>query len=169
MKYEEKFTFFWGGPFSNFYTSYFTDNQGITYSCSEQFFMSKKASFFGDDYHYKKIMESNNPKEHKKLGRSVKNFDAELWYGGDNPAKKFMYEANYYKYTQNEKLKKILLDTRGTTLVEASPYDKIWGIGMRYCIMANYRKYWEGKNWLGEVLTKVRDFIIMEEERFKLF
>jgi len=173
MGKKEKYTFFWGGPFSNFHPAYFMDAAGNTYNCTEQYYMSKKALFFGDQHHYEKIMSESSPKKQKNYGRKVDGFDDKKWYGefaDDNPAKKHMFDGNYLKYTQNDKLKKMLLDTLGTELVEASPYDKIWGIGKRASDWgSDEKRFWRGKNWLGEVLTSVRDKIIEEEEKKYLF
>jgi len=172
---KEKFTFFWGGPLSNFYTSYFTDAKGVSYSCTEQYYMAMKALFFKDDFRYKMIIAESNPKKIKKHGRSVENYSDESWYGSEeediltNPAKKHMYDANFLKYSQNEKLLKILKESEGSTLVEASPYDRRWGIGMSYCAVAKHRRFWKGKNWLGEVLTKVREDIMAKESKSFLF
>ncbi|MDB4330508.1 NADAR family protein, partial [bacterium] len=140
-------------------------------------YMAEKALFFDDQFRYKKIMEETNPKAMKNHGRAVKGYSDEAWYGPnsvnstieENPAKKAMYDGNYLKYTQNEKLLNLLIDTRGTTLVEASPFDKRWGIGMKYCLAAHHSKFWKGKNWLGEVLTKLRDDLIKEREKNFLF
>ena len=173
MSAKENYTYFWGGPFSNFHTVFFTDVEGISYSCTEQYYVAKKALFFNDTFRYTQIMRESDPKKQKKHGRGVVNFNEATWYGElseENPAKKYMFEANYYKYTQNDKLKKLLLGTVGTELVEASPYDKIWGIGQRADEFgASHKRFWRGKNWLGEVLTKVRDTIIEEENKKFLF
>lgn len=173
---KENYHFFWGGPLSNFYTCYFTDSEGITYCSSEQYYMAKKALFFNDTFRYKKIMEETNPKKIKNHGRAVEGYSDELWYGPedgeteDNPAKKAMYEAVKYKFTQNEKLLNILKDTEGQTLVEASPFDKRWGIGMRGDqISAKYKRFWNGKNWLGYILTQLRDEILEKERRSQLW
>jgi ribA/ribD-fused uncharacterized protein len=137
--------------------------------------MAKKALHFNDQFRYKKILEEKNPKKIKEHGRAVEGYSDEKWYGPedgenlDNLAKKSMYEGNILKYSQDQKLLNMLIETKGTTLVEASPYDKRWGIGMQYCAVAEHRRFWKGKNWLGEVLTKVRDDLIAEQEKNFLF
>ena len=106
-------------------------------------------------------MSAITPDDQKRYGREVKNFDIPIW---QKHAISIVYKANYAKYTQNEDLKKALLATSGTTLVEASPYDKIWGIGLKASDpKAKDRKTWRGSNWLGEILTKVREDILRKE------
>lgn len=149
----EKFTFFWAGVFSQWYPSRFTID-GVIYNCAEQYMMAKKAELFGDTKTLELIMNSTIPKEQKALGRGVANFNPEVW--GTN-CKRFVKEATIAKFSQNPKLLKILMDTAGTTLVEASPEDKIWGIGLaHYDPRAHDRSTWEGTNWLGEIITEVR-------------
>lgn len=163
---EEKFTLFYGGPFGNFFLASFEDRKGTKFSCTEQYYMGMKALYFKDQDRYLKIMATTNPKTQKKHGRKVKNFDHNKWY---SVAKQIMYKGNYYKYTQNLKLKKLLFDTKNTTLVEASPWDAIWGIKMEACAEAYDRNNWQGTNWLGEVLTNLREDLIKEEEKTFLF
>ena len=159
----EKFTFFWHGPFSQWYRQDFVV-EGVTYNCAEQYMMAAKAKLFEDDETLDKIMASTSPKEQKQLGREVKNFDKDKW---DAVARDLVEKGNYAKFTQNNDLKKMLLETIGTTLVEASPYDKIWGIGMDdKNPLALNRNTWKGLNWLGEVLTRVRDRIVKESLGF---
>lgn len=92
--------------------------------------------------------------EIKKLGREVKNYDDAIW-----SEKRFnvVSVANREKFTQNEDLYKVLMATTGTTLVEASPYDKIWGIGLgEGDPNIKDRNKWKGLNLLGQVLTNLR-------------
>ena len=165
-KAEEEFLFFWNGPFSQWsmdgagpIEQFYCD--GIPYNCAEQWMMARKAQLFGDVEVFQKIMDSVDPREQKALGRQVKNFDEETW---NHYAKQIVFEGSVLKFTQHHKYKAALMATEGFTLVEASPYDKIWGIGLgEDDPRALKRETWEGKNWLGEILTEVRDRILQYE------
>jgi len=158
--HDEQFTFFWNGPFSQWYYSYFTIDT-IEYNCAEQYMMAEKARLFKDEETLRMIMESDSPKVQKKLGRQVQNFDFDTWTEDEENGRprcwNIVHRGNVAKFTQNAHLLHRLENTEGTTLVEASPYDKIWGIGLRESDPAAQRRIdWLGKNWLGEVLTDVR-------------
>jgi ribA/ribD-fused uncharacterized protein len=157
----EKFTFFWGErPFSQWSPSEFTVD-GRKYNTAEQYMMDQKAAFFGDEEIRKDIMEAIHPADQKRLGRQVKGFDTERW---QLVCKDFVYKGNYEKFKQNADMKEALFATAGTILVEASPKDKIWGIGLKKeDPRCQDRSTWQGTNWLGEVLTKVRDDLMAEE------
>lgn len=155
----ERFTFFWDGPFSQWHKSTFTVD-GKKYVCAEQYMMAAKARLFGDKDAERMIMATGDPKEQKRLGRQVQGFNEQKW---NSAAKDIVYKANYAKFSQHDDLRKLLLATAGTTLVEASPYDTIWGIGLpKDDPRAQTRSQWKGKNWLGEVLTKVRDDLLAD-------
>jgi ribA/ribD-fused uncharacterized protein len=158
-----KYLFFWKqtekpyGCFSNWYISHFTLD-GIKFNCVEQYMMWKKAKLFNDDAKANEILSVLNPWEHKAKGREVKNFDVNTW---DKICKKVVYDACKAKFEQNPDLLDILLDTDGKILVEASPTDIIWGIGLSADDKrALIKDTWRGKNYLGEVLTKLRDDLI---------
>ncbi|RWZ87234.1 MAG: NADAR family protein [Hydrotalea sp. AMD] len=150
----ENYTFFWSGIFSQWYPSQFTIN-GITFSCAEQWMMYSKAKLFGDEETAQQILETINPKKQKELGRQVKNFDPIIW---NNIARILVYQGNYAKFSQNAVLFEQLMNTDDTTLVEASPYDQVWGIGLgEEQAKITPPNLWRGKNWLGEVLTKLKN------------
>jgi len=157
---EEKYTFFWNGPFSQWDASPFMDVEGVVYNCAEQFMMAQKALTFNDQETYAKIMSVTQPRDQKALGRKVKNFNPKVW---DCYSTMVVYDASILKYSQNTEHLQKLIATQGTTLVEASPYDKIWGIALaENDPRAKTMETWQGENRLGFVLTRVRDVIIQE-------
>jgi ribA/ribD-fused uncharacterized protein len=186
-KSSEIFTFFWitKSPFSQWHKSKFTAttclNEGIfdlfdqkkkhilqnlfpfdvqEYSSAEQFMMYHKAMIFLDREIAKQIMNTDDVRKIKNLGRQVKNYNEDVWKYFRS---KIVYEGNKAKFIQNEELKKALFKTKGTTIVEAAPNDTIWGIGLTEDEpRALKRKTWLGKNLLGEILTQIR-FELMGE------
>lgn len=158
----EKFTFFYSnkgpkGPFSQWFMCPMRIG-GVNYNCCEQFMMAMKARFFQDEETLRKIMLARQPKDQKAFGRDVHGFVKSKW---DGVCKEIVYKGNYAKFTQHAEHKKLLLDTKGTTLVEASRTDDIWGIGLAEDDpRAQRRETWLGTNWLGEVLTKLREDLI---------
>lgn len=154
----EKFTFFYGGPGSQWFPSKFVI-EGVEYNCGEQYMMAMKAILFNDADALQIIMGTNNPKIQKATGRLVKNFDKAVWEAN---RKLIVYRANFAKFTQNPELQEWLLASAGTTLVEASPWDTIWGIGLgAEDSRAQDRATWLGSNDLGEIETLVREDIIV--------
>ena len=159
MKVTDKYTFFWNGPLSNWHPSKFKNLSGtITFNCAEQYMMYYKARHFGDYNVAFQILQFDDPKIHKNLGRQVENFDSVRW---DQVKEFIVYQACKCKFTQNRDLMQLLLDTNGTELVEASPYDTIWGIGMHADEPGvEDSNNWRGQNLLGKILTKLRKDII---------
>ena len=165
-KYNKKekleYLFFWksNSYLSNWYPSDFIVN-GVLYWCVEQYMMAKKAELFNDYTVFRMIMFSNSQKEIKALGRTIRGFDEKIW--AEN-RERIVFEGNYAKFTQNEKLKDFIIKQKDKILVEASPYDRIWGIGVgaddAYCV--SNPNNWRGLNLLGFVLMDVRDTIISE-------
>lgn len=156
------YLFFWGekntnGYLSNFYPCEFIVD-GLKYNCSEQYFMKKKQELFDSSNKTlgEQIMAETNPKQIKNYGRAVKNFNQTTW---DKNKYQFMYQGVKAKFTYNSVLAKKLLDTKDKKLVEASPYDKIWGIGLSEsdAKKLNEPTNWPGTNLLGKVLEQVRD------------
>ena len=162
---ESKFLFFWGHQpnkdgsisktcFSQWWLSSFeVDN--VIYKTAEHWMMAKKAELFNDNEVLAKIIKANSPAEAKKLGREVKNYDDILWLANRYEIVK---QGNYHKFSQNKDLKTFLLNTKDRVLVEASPVDPIWGIGMAtdHKDVSNPEK-WKGLNLLGFALMEVRD------------
>lgn len=153
MRTTSKYTFFWNGPFSNWYPSKFKIDE-IEFKNVEQYMMYMKAVVFDDKYNAKLILDSSNPAVIKALGRQVQGYKDDVW-----SAIRFdiVLEGCYAKFTQNPELKQTLLDTGNTKLVEASPYDKIWGIGLgENASGVEDEKNWKGLNLLGQVLNQVK-------------
>lgn len=154
------------GFLSNWYKSEFSittfEGETFTFNCAEQYLMWQKALLFHDDETAKEIISTSyDPKQYKVLGRKVKNFNQELW---DYNKVSIMEDALYYKFTQNDNLKAALIKTNGFYLVEASPFDKIWGVGLEASNDAIiHQPEWRGQNFLGEALMKIRHKIIQEE------
>lgn len=152
----KKYTFFWKekSPFSQWHNSSFVID-GINYKTSEHWMMWKKAMLFGDTDIANQVLKSSHPSEVKKLGRKVSNFVKETW---EKECKDFVYQGNYAKFTQNSELLKVLMATEETELVEASPYDAIWGIGLtEEDAKKTSPDKWPGTNWLGKILTQLRE------------
>ena len=142
--------------FSQWFDVYFVVD-GLSYHTTEQYMMASKARLFGDEETLRKIMNAYSPAEHKKLGRKVKGFDAAIW---DEKKLDIVVEGNKAKFCQNPDLKEFLLATDNAILVEASPYDKIWGIGLdREVALNGSVEDWDGENLLGCALMEVRDWL----------
>ena len=102
-------------------------------------------------------MECDDPSKHKTLGREIVGFDEYEW---NKHKYQFVLDSNLAKFSQNQLLKEFLLSTGTKILVEASPYDKIWGIGLGASDenIAN-PSLWQGQNLLGIALMQVRDIL----------
>jgi ribA/ribD-fused uncharacterized protein len=137
---------------------------GIIFQNTEQYIMWRKAELFGDREISEKILNTDDPKKHKSLGRKVKNFDEKIW---DKNKIEIATTGNREKFRQHPTLQKRLISTYPNTLVEASPVDRIWGIGFNEKDALISVKKW-GQNLLGKILTKIRDEFIMIEVIEKL-
>lgn len=152
----DDYVLFYGGPFSNWAESPF-QLDGITFNCSEQYFMYRKAMQFGDITSANKILKEKSPAAQKELGKKVSNYVESEW---NNVRYDVMLTALREKF-QLPAFKSALLKTDNRTIVEASPYDKIWGIGL----LANDPRVlnpdeWLGLNLLGKCLMQVRAEIL---------
>ncbi len=139
--------------FSQWYPSVF-EVDGYTYQNAEQFMMAQKAKLFEDDEIFEKILKAENPKKVKALGRLVKNYNEEMWL---ERRFEIVVQGNLAKFSQNLDLKQFLLNTSDSVIVEASPVDKIWGIGLATeDENAERPLLWNGLNLLGFALMDVR-------------
>lgn len=149
----DDYIYFWKtGPFTNFFEKPFNYKGYVVYS-SEQAFMLEKALTF-DKSAVSAILSARRPDHVKRLGRKVKNYDDKVW---DEIRYDKMVEVLRYKFAEPA-MKKILLGTGDKILAEASPYDKIWGIGLdKSQAWRTPPQHWKGKNLLGKALMQVRD------------
>lgn len=158
-----RFVFFWGHKgvpgklgkscFSQWYGAGF-DVDGVHYPTAEHYMMAEKARLFDDERCLKKILASRHPGDAKNLGRTIRSFDEQRWR-----ERRFdiVVAGNVAKFSQNDELKDFLLGTRRRVLVEASPVDTIWGIGLKADdIHATNPKRWPGQNLLGYALMAAR-------------
>lgn len=161
MRTTDTHVYFWKGYLSNWnLTDFWWEADGempFKFNCGEQYMMFRKAVMFGDTETAIKIMQTNIPKEQKDLGRQVKNYDDAKW-----SAQRFdiMVDGLYERFSQNTDIREKLLATGDKILVEASPYDNIWGVGLEETDDAILdEKNWQGQNLLGKVLMEVRSVL----------
>ncbi|WP_370277665.1 NADAR family protein [Flavobacterium sp. J27] len=132
-----KYVFFWGHQksknneitascFSQWWIAPF-EVEGVVYPSAEHWMMAQKAMLFDDLEQYKRIIEAKSPAEAKAIGRQVHNFNQTIWL---EKRGEIVIQGNLHKFTQNKVLKEFLLNTKERVLVEASPVDAIWGIGL---------------------------------------
>jgi ribA/ribD-fused uncharacterized protein len=161
MRSTRQYAFFFRpeAPFSQWHPSRFVVD-GNTFVCAEQFMMHGKALLFGDAEVAAQILATRAPREHKALGRKVRGFDDAVW---KREREAIVYRASRAKYTQNPELLAALLATGRRELVEASPFDRIWGIGLAADHPdAEVPAKWRGQNLLGKILTRLRDELVAE-------
>ena len=166
-----KYLFFWGhrprrdgristSVFSQWWEGHPFEEHGVQYTSAEHYMMAGKASLFQDDEMLEKIIQARSPAEAKKLGRQVRNFDGQIW---DQHSREIVVQGNYLKFSQHPELSEFLLNTGNRIIVEASPRDRIWGIGMgKDNPAASFPSRWRGKNYLGFCLMEVRDKLMKE-------
>ena len=171
-----EFIYFWGNKnkndgligkqcLSQWYLSSFNVN-GIEYPTAEHYMMAEKARLFNDPISEHEIIHSATPKDAQKLGKVIQNFTEKKWQENRFD---IVVKGNYEKFTQNSELSEFLVSTENKILVEASPYDKIWGIGMsEKDIRSENPNLWQGLNLLGFALMEVRKKI-KNEKTFKMY
>jgi len=162
--YSPDFLFFWGhqpGPngrvsktcLSQWWPVYF-EVDGILYPSAEHYMMAEKALLFRDERARARILANTDPKTAKELGRAVRGFDNRVWA---QQRVAVVERGNMAKFAQNPALMDFLLSTGERVLVEASPFDTIWGIGLAEDDpMAADPRQWRGQNLLGFALMAVR-------------
>ncbi|MDH5493846.1 MAG: NADAR family protein [Myxococcales bacterium] len=162
-----KFLFFWGhrparsgetdrACLSNWYPSKF-EVEGVEYGNAEQYMMAEKARLFEDNEMLGRILRARSPGAIKALGRQVRGFSEERW-----SARRFDLVAPGLnaKFSQNADLRRYLIGTKKRILVEASPKDRVWGIGLsKDDDRATHPPLWRGTNLLGFALMRVREAI----------
>ena len=149
-----QFLLFWGGWPSQWSPARF-EVDGVTYNCCEQFMMAEKARVFGDEEALRKILAAKSPRDQKAIGRTVQDFNERTWNG---VCRGIVYIGNLARFSQGPHLGGLLLKTGERSIVEASPTDPIWGIGLAQDDPDALRPdQWRGRNWLGIALMQVRD------------
>ena len=171
---QPKYLFFWGHTapsadaepgkwcFSQWWPSPFTVD-GVRYPTAEHYMMAEKARLFGDPDAEARILQAKTPAEAKKLGRLVKGFDDAIWL-----RERFgvVMRASRAKFGQDPRLRRYLLDTGDRVIVEASPMDRIWGIGLAADDPAAADPdSWRGLNLLGFALMETRRQLADEAAR----
>ena len=155
--------YFWNGIYSQWHTTknQFVEN-GITYPNAEKYMMMEKAKVFGATDIYEKMKNENSPKIVKALGRKIKNFSDNIW---DEHKMKVVARASFLKFTQNPDLLRQLIADKDKTLVEASPVDKVWGIGIHYDnddVLTESK--WNGQYLRGKCIMIARNEILKKED-----
>jgi len=162
MDLTQKRIYFWGGIFSQWdicdisWTS--PGNHIYIFNCAEQAMMYRKALLFNDEDAAERVLLTKDPRDQKAIGRTIKNYNDQTW----NLFKfDIVRENNFLKFSQNPGWKELLIYTDGYELVEASPYDKIWGIGLGEDNPHTLDKTkWNGQNLLGKAIMEAREDII---------
>lgn len=158
------YLYFWGHQpskqgmtascFSQWYEAPFVVN-GDTYPTAEHFMMAEKAALFGDQTTRNLVLQASTASEAKAFGRLVRGFDEAIWL---QHRFSIVVRANVAKFSQNMEMKHFLQQTGSQVLVEASPVDKIWGIGLAQDNpKVNNPNHWQGLNLLGFALMQVRN------------
>ena len=155
-----QYSFFWKGILSQWApTPFIVDD--ILYKTAEHYMMAQKASLFGDCGSFYRIINCPSPVEAQALGRKVQPFDDSVWLAN---AQDIVFDGNIAKFQQNPHALLVLKSTFGTLLVECCPEDSLWGIGMSADEPgAEDQANWRGKNWLGEILTRVRSTLLLSK------
>jgi ribA/ribD-fused uncharacterized protein len=143
------FSQWWSAPF---------DVAGVRYPTAEHWMMAGKARLFGDEETLSLILAAPTPAAAKALGRTVRNFSDDRWARARFD---LVTEGNVHKFGSDPSLREHLLATCDQILVEASPTDTIWGIGLRASdAAAADPRSWRGSNLLGFALVEARSRLL---------
>lgn len=158
------FYFYTENPFTQFYSvipNQFQDHNGVGYISAEQYMMAKKALLFNDKVNHDYIMHAKKSIDCKMLGRQVLSFNQKIW---DQYKVPIVFGGNLLKFSQNPEYAKVLLDLykEGYRFVEASPYDRVWGIGISKEDAENGIP-WKGQNLLGHCLNMVAKTLLISD------
>ncbi len=130
------------------------EEDGLRFASAEMYMMAGKARLFGDDETLAEILAAADPATCKALGRRVRGFDQTRW---KQARFDLVTRGNAAKFGQDDALRDYLLATGDDILVEASPRDRIWGIGLgRDNERARDPRTWQGGNLLGFALVRAR-------------
>ena len=163
----QKFLYFWGhrgradavvtkACFSQWWPSPF-EVEGKSYASAEHWMMAEKARVFKADEIYAEILDTKSPGKAKALGRKITTFDQRIW---DGCKYDIVVRGSYHKFSQNTDLAVFLKNTGERVLVEASPVDKIWGVGLAQDDpLIETPSKWRGENLLGFALMSARDLL----------
>lgn len=166
MRITKTHYYFWNTIYSQWFMStdkdYLFEENGIGFITAEHYMMYHKAIIFSDLETANKILKTIHPRDVKKLGRLVRNYDDSIW---NEKRFNIVVNGNILKFSQNPKLLKDLMKYKDKIFVEASPEDKIWGIGLHYeDNRVLDEKLWQGQNLLGKAINKVIDVLLKEEQ-----
>ena len=145
--------------FSQWFDCHFTVD-GVEYHTAEQYMMAQKARLMGDTETYRKILAAQDPKEYKHLGREVTHFDPKLW---DMAKYAVVLKGNLAKFSQNPEFFAFLDSTGDSVIVEASPYDSVWGVKLRPAL--EDPNQWQGQNLLVFALMETRDILRERQQK----
>lgn len=147
------------GFLSNWYPAVFVLD-GIRFSSTEQYIMYRKCQIFGDEESAAAILKTDDPAQQQSIGRKASGFNAVVWNGMKQT---LAYRGLLAKFSQNEELKKQLLETGNAFLVECAYQDIIWACGIRLNEKERFdMSKWRGQNLLGFSLMEVRKTLAAE-------
>jgi ribA/ribD-fused uncharacterized protein len=127
---------------------------GVRYATAEHWMMAGKARLFGDEEALARVLAAPHPKAAKDVGQAVRGFDEEVWR---EHRFELVVRGNVAKFAQDTRLREFLLGTGRRILVEASPLDRVWGIGLAAeDERARDPARWRGLNLLGFALMETR-------------